>query len=109
MLGGGKGAHVGADFGDQRLRDVVADAGNVLQSLDGVAKGRQRGLQPRVEFAHRGFDLLDRLEMLADQEAMMIAQASLQRRGEVLARAGEPGVAEFGQTSRIALARHDRL
>ena len=48
-------------------------------------------------------------QMLTDQEAMMVAQASFQRSGELLARAGELGMAEFGQPSRIALARHDRL
>ena len=40
---------------------------------------------------------------------MMAAQASFQRGGEFLARAGEPGMAEFGQPPRVALARHDRL
>ena len=39
----------------------------------------------------------------------MVAQASFQRGGEFLARAGEPGMAEFGQPPRVALARHDRL
>ena len=109
MVGRGEGVHVGADLGDQGLGDVVADAGNVLQPLGGVAKGGERGLQPRVEFRDRGFDLFDRLQMLADQEAMMVAQASFQRGGEFLARAGELGMAELGQPSRIALARHDRL
>ena len=39
----------------------------------------------------------------------MVAQASFQRGGEFLAHAGEPGMAEFGQPPRVALARHDRL
>ena len=39
MTVGRKGAHVVADLGDQRLSDVVADAGDVFQSLDGLAKG----------------------------------------------------------------------
>src|SRR5271166_3235767 len=74
-----------------------------------AAKGSERSLQPRVERRDRGFDLFDRLQMLTDQEAMMVAQASFQRGGEFLARAGELGMAEFGQPPRVALARHDRL
>ena len=57
MTVGRKGAHVGTDLRDQRLGDVVADAGDVFQSLDCVAKRSKRGLQARVEFRNRGFDL----------------------------------------------------
>ena len=87
MIGGGERAHVGADLGNQGVGDVVADAWHCLQSLDGAAKGGERGLQPRIEFRDRRFDLFDRLPMLTDQELMMVAQMSLQRRGEYLARA----------------------
>ena len=49
-------------------------------------------------------------QMLTDQEAMMVAQASVERCGNSAAGAGELlRVAEFGQPSRIALAGHDRL
>ena len=109
MIGRGKGLHIDADLGDYGLGDVVVDAGNILQPLGVVAKGSERGLEPRVELRDRGFDLIDRLEMLTDQKAMMAAQASFQRGGEFLARAGELGMAEFGQPPRVALARHDRL
>ena len=109
MAGRREGAHIDADLGDHGLDDVVVDAGNSLQPFGVVAKGSKRGLQPRVELGDRGFDLFDRLKMLTDQEAMMIAQASFQRGGEFLARAGEPGMAEFGQPPRGALSRHDRL
>ncbi len=109
MTVGRKGAHVVADLGDQRLSDVVADAGDVFQSLDGLPKRSKRGLQVRVEFRNRGFDLFDRLQMLADQEAMMVARTPLQGGDEVLARAGELGMTERRQPPRIALARHDRL
>ncbi len=109
MIGRGEGLHIDADLGDYGLGDVVVDAGNILQPLGVVAKGSERGLEPRVELRDRGFDLIDRLEMLTDQKAMMAAQASFQRGGEFLARAGELGMAEFGQPPRVALARHDRL
>ena len=49
------------DLGNQCLGDVVTDAGNSLQSLDGVTKGCECGLQPEVEFRNGGFELLDRL------------------------------------------------
>src|SRR5208283_4690679 len=109
MVGRGEGAHIDADLGDHGLHDVVADAGNFLQALGVVAKGSEGSLQPRVELRDRGFDLLDRLQMLTDQEAMMVAQASFQRDGELLARAGELGMAELSQPPRVALPRHDRL
>jgi hypothetical protein len=109
MVGRGEGVHIDADLGDHGLGDVVADAGKIVQPLGGAAKGSERSLQPRVELRDRGFDLFDRLEMLTDQEAMMVAQASFQRGGEFLAREREPGMAEFGQPPRVALARHDRL
>src|SRR5271165_451322 len=97
MAGRGEGLHIDADLGDHGLGDVVADAGKIVQPLGGAAKGSERSLQPRVELRDRGFDLFDRLQMLTDQEAMMVAQASFQRGGEFLARAGELGMAEFGQ------------
>ena len=61
MIGRREGAHIGADLGNQCLGDVVADAGNSFQSLDGLAKGRECGLQPDVKFRNGGFQLLDRL------------------------------------------------
>ena len=49
-------------------------------------------------------------QMLTDQEAMMVAQASVERCGNSAAGAGELlRMAEFGQPSRIALGGHDRL
>src|SRR5208283_1036718 len=88
MVGRGEGAHIDADLGDHGLHDVVADAGNFLQAPGVVAKGSEGSLQPRVELRDRGFDLLDRLQMLTDQEAMMVA---------------------LSQPPRVALPRHDRL
>jgi hypothetical protein len=104
MAGRRESVHIDAGLGDHGLGDVVVEAGNTLQPLGGVAKGGERGLQPGVELGDRGFDLFDRLQML-----MMVAQASFQRGGEFRACAGELRMAEFGQLSRVALARHDRL
>ena len=82
---------------------------NVLQPLGGVQKGGERGLEPCVELSDGPFELLDRLQVLPDQEAMMIARTSVQRGGEILAGAGEPRMAEFGQSSQIALPCDDCL
>jgi hypothetical protein len=79
-------AHVDSNFGDHDLRRCPADAGHVLQALDGVAKGRQRGLDPCVKFSNGGFDLFDRLQVLADQETVVIADATVERREQSLAR-----------------------
>lgn len=83
-------AHVDADLGGHDLGRRLAEAGDLLQPLDGVTKRAERGLDPRIEFAPRGFDLLDRLEMLADQEAMVIADAAGECRDQRLARGGKP-------------------
>src|SRR5208283_3219536 len=72
-------------------------------------KGGEGGLEPCVEFRDGPLELLDRLQVLADQEPMMIARTSVQRGGEFLARASKPRMAVFGQPSRIALSRNKRL
>jgi len=88
MVGGGEGGHVGADLGEHGLSGVVAEAGNILQPLGGVQKGGERSLEPRVEFPDGPLELLDRLQVLADQEPVMIARTSVERGGEFLPRAG---------------------
>ena len=67
MAGRGEGAHVGAGLGDHGLGAVVVDAGNILRRFGGVAKRGERGLKPGVELGDRGFDLIDRPQMLTDE------------------------------------------
>jgi hypothetical protein len=52
-----------------------------------------------------GFDLFDRLLVLADQETVVSADATVEGRDQSLARGGKPGTAEIGQTPRAGFAR----
>jgi hypothetical protein len=54
-------AHVGADLGDQDLGRGLAQTWNLLQSFNGITKGLERGLDPRVEGLNRLFQLLNGL------------------------------------------------
>src|SRR5215475_9008828 len=71
-----KAAHVGAEFGEQDLDRGPAQARNLLQSFNGVTKGLKRGLDPPIEGRDRLLQLLNGLQVLLDQEAMMWAQVA---------------------------------
>ena len=81
--------HVGADLGDKDLSRGLAQTRNLLQSFKGVTKGLQRGLDPRIEGCDRLFQLFNGLYMLADEEAMMRANASVQRICKLCVRWGD--------------------
>ena len=87
MIRARKLAHVGANLGDDGFGRRPGEARNLLQPFDGTTKGSQRSLDPRVEFPNGGFDLLDRLQVLADQEPVMIPRAAGERRRAGAARA----------------------
>jgi|RhiMethySRZTD1v2_1073278.scaffolds.fasta_scaffold195052_2 hypothetical protein len=53
--------HVRADLGDQDLSRDLAQTRNLPQSFNGITKGRERGLDPRVEGRNRLFQLLNGL------------------------------------------------
>ena len=90
MVRGRELAHVDADLGDHDLSRRLAEAGDRLQPLDGIAKRAERAFDPRIELAPCGFDLLDRLQVLADQKAMVIADVAGQSRNQGLAGGGKP-------------------
>ena len=52
--------------------------------------------------------LLDRLQVLADEKAMMVARPALQRGDKLLMGAGQPGMTQPSQYTWITFARHDR-
>src|SRR5262249_42995864 len=61
--------HVRADLGDQDLGRGLAQTRNLLQSFNGVTKGLERGLNPRVEGRNRVFQRLNGLQMPAEPRA----------------------------------------
>jgi hypothetical protein len=54
------------------------------QALRGGTKGRQRSLDLRLELGHGLFQLLDKLKMLREQEAVMTGDFAVQRFGQGL-------------------------
>src|SRR5215510_13641106 len=104
-----KAAHVGANLGEEDLDRGLAQARNLLQSFNGVTKGLKRGLDPPIEGRDRLFQLLNGLQVLLDEEAVMWAHATEQRIGKLRLRCGEPRTAKLGQLQGVGLASHDGL
>src|SRR5215475_7114565 len=90
-------AHVGTNLGEEVLDRGLAQARNLLQSCNGVTKGLKRGLDPPIEGRDRLFQLLNGLQVLLDEEAVMWAHATEQRIGKLRLRCGEPRTAKHGQ------------
>jgi hypothetical protein len=61
MTSGWELPHVDADLGEEDLGRGLAQTWDLLQSFKGVTKGRERGLDPRVEGRNRLFQLLNGL------------------------------------------------
>jgi hypothetical protein len=96
MTSGRKAAHVGANLGEEDLGRGLAQARNLLQSFNGVTKGLKCGLDPPIEGRDRLFQLLNGLQVLVDEEAVMWAHATEQRIGKLGLRCGEPRTAKLG-------------
>ena len=77
MPRGRERAHVGADLGDHGLGGGRCQPRHLLQPLDDVTKGRQRGLDAGVEGGNAVLQLLDRPQMLTKQEPMMLADTAV--------------------------------
>src|SRR6478672_12927717 len=97
----GQAAHVGANLGEEDLGRDLAQARNLLQSFNGITIGLKRGLDPPIEGRDRLFQLLDGLQVLLDQEAMIWAYVAMQRIGKFRLRCGEPWAAELGYPHRV--------
>src|SRR5262245_39201166 len=109
MTSGRKLPHVSADLGEEDLCRGLAQARDLLQSFNDVTKGRERGLDAPIEGRDRLFQLLNGLQMLAAEELMMRAHATVQRIGKLRFRCCEPWAAKLGQLHGIGLASNNRL
>jgi hypothetical protein len=54
------------------------------------------GLDPRIEGGNRRLQLFNGFQMLADQEAMVVANATVQGIGKLTASGGQTWTAELG-------------
>jgi hypothetical protein len=73
MSGGRKGPHIGPDLRDNGLNSNSAESWHLVQPLDDVAKGCDRGLDAGVKGGNALLQLLDRAQMLRQKEAMVFA------------------------------------
>jgi transposase len=71
----GKAAHVDADLGDQRVGGDGTDARNLRQSLGGFMKGLERFANTLVHLLDLCFEHLDRAQVGAEQEPVMLLHA----------------------------------
>ena len=109
MPRGREPTYVEADLGNEDLGGSRAQPRHLRQALDGVAKGRERGLDARIERDHRLLQLLDRLQMLIEKETVMVLDAAVKSLDERVARAAKTRAAEFGEPGRIRLTGDHRL
>jgi hypothetical protein len=72
MPRGWERAHVGSDLSDHGLGGGRSKPRHLLQPLDDVMKGRQRALNAGIEGCDAVFQLLNRPQMLTEQEPMML-------------------------------------
>src|ERR1700746_1068937 len=72
MPRGWERAHVGSDLSNHGLGSRRSKPRHLLQPLDDVMKGRQRALNAGIEGCDAVFQLLNRPQMLTEQEPMML-------------------------------------
>jgi hypothetical protein len=71
MLNCRKPAHVGADFGNQRLCDIAADAWNRVQAGNNCLPWTHAIGDLDADVVDRSIDSLNLLQLLANEEALM--------------------------------------
>ena len=77
MARGRELTHIGPDLGDHGLNGGPTKPRHLLQPLDDVLKGRKRGLNAGIEGCNAVLQLLNRPQMLTEQEPMMREQIQI--------------------------------
>src|SRR5213594_355077 len=103
MACAGEYRHVGTDLGKQDNRRRRADAGDGHQPRNVGVKGREQGLDASLKLSHGVLELLDRAQVLAEQEAVVLADGALERLRELRSRAAQPCVPQLGERLGIRL------
>jgi hypothetical protein len=94
-------AHVDADLGDDhRTRFDTRDR---AQLFDGGTKGLDVGLL-LVDFSNGGLECIDLLEMQAEQNAMLLGDATAQSLTQLCRRCLQAAMSKAGELRRIGLA-----
>src|SRR5262249_741678 len=89
MPRGWERAHVGSDLSDHGLGGGRSKPRPLLQPLDDVMKGRQRALNAGIEGCDAVFQLLNRPQMLTEQEPMMLPDTAGENFHQLSPRAAE--------------------
>jgi hypothetical protein len=97
MPHGWEQAHVGSDLGDHGLGGGRTKPRHLLQPLDDVMKGRQRALNAGVEGCNAVLQLLNRPQMLTEQESMMLPDTAGENFHQLSPRAAEALMAKRGE------------
>jgi hypothetical protein len=97
MPHGWERAHVGSDLGDHGLGGGRTKPRHLLQPLDDVMKGRQRGFNAGVEDCNAVLHLLNRPQMLTEQEQMMLPDTAGENFHQLSPRAAETLMAKRGE------------
>src|SRR5258708_21479983 len=69
--GGEKAAHIGADLGDNRFGAEIAHARGRADQFDGITKGLDICLDPRIDVSDPDVETVDLLELETEQKAVV--------------------------------------
>src|SRR5881628_1889298 len=100
-------AHVDANFRNEHGGRRFADGGYRHQELELRPKGLELPRNLLVELVYGALQVIDRVEMLAQQEPVVRRDTAAQRFSELLLRAPQPLAAECSKLLRVILARDD--
>jgi hypothetical protein len=104
MAGRGEAAHVGADLGDDDLPGEVTDARDGPQLMHRLAERVEIAVHLRVDLGDGGVERINLAQMQAQQEAMALGDAPLERRTQLLRGCLDATLHEAEQRVGVALA-----
>src|SRR4029450_4171822 len=104
MAGARELAHVDPDLGDHGLDGARTKPRPLIQTLDNVMKGQKRSLNAGVEGCNAVLQLLNRPQMLTEQEPMMLPDTAGENLHQLSPRAAETLMAKRGELCGIRLA-----
>src|SRR5712691_1235123 len=109
LAGGGKLAHVIAEFSEDLFRAASRHTGNRVEAVE-RGRHRLRGLgDPTIEIANLVFEKLQMCEQVPEQERVVCGDASDEYLLQCRAFLPQPALRQSGQRHRIALAGNEGL
>jgi len=109
MRGRGEDGHVGTDLGDDALRRPLADPGHGVDPGGGLSERGHERLHLPIQGGDRLIQMLDQVKRDADEQGMVLAEATPQRLAQLRDLAPHPRLRQLCQHLWISLARHEGL